>query len=47
MAYERPKLEVVEEYDEDDIFYAPKLPWMTIIACVLVTIGTTLSNPGT
>lgn len=44
MIYESPSLEVVEEFKDQDVFYAPKLPWMTLIACVLVTIGTTLAN---
>jgi hypothetical protein len=44
MLYETPSLEVVETFESAEVFYAPKIPWMTVLACVLVTIGTTLTN---
>jgi len=43
MLFESPSMEVVEAFDEKDAFFAPKVSWMTVAACVLVTIGTTLS----
>ena len=43
MLFESPSMEVVEAFDDQDVFFAPKVPWMTVAACVLVTIGTTLA----
>jgi len=43
MLFESPSMEVVEAFDDQDAFFAPRIPWTTIAACILVTIGTTLS----
>jgi len=43
MMYEAPSLEVVEAFKSEEVFYAPAIPWLTVVACVLVTIGTTLA----
>jgi hypothetical protein len=43
MLFESPSMEVVEAFDEEEAFFAPKFPWMTVAACILVTIGTTLT----
>ena len=45
MIYSSPDLEIMEEFEGDDHFYAPKIPWMTLVACALITIGQTLAKP--
>ena len=45
MIYSSPSLEVVEELEGQETFFAPKIPWLTLVACVLITIGTTLTKP--
>jgi len=44
MIYSSPKLEVVEEFEQDEHFYAPKVAWLTLLACVLITVGQTLTQ---
>jgi hypothetical protein len=44
MLFESPSIEVVETFDDGDVFFAPKVSWMTVLACVLVTVGTTLAT---
>jgi len=41
--FESPSMEVMETFEGEDVFYAPKIPWMTVMACILMTIGTTLA----
>ena len=45
MIYSSPDLEIVEEFEGDDQFYAPKIPWLTLAACILITVGQTLAGP--
>jgi hypothetical protein len=44
MVYTSPKLEVVEEFERGEPFYAPKIAWLSLVACVLITVGQTLSQ---
>ncbi len=44
MTYASPKLEVVEEFDRGDYFVASKVAWLTMVACVLITVGQTLTQ---
>jgi len=44
MLFESPRMEVVEAFDEENAFIAHMVPWTTIAACVLVTIGTCLAT---
>ena len=43
--YASPNLEVKEKFEEVEQFFAPKLPWLTLVACVLITVGQTLAGP--
>jgi hypothetical protein len=45
MAFESPSLEVMETFGDEDVLYAPKVTWMTVGACILVTVGTTIVGP--
>ena len=45
MNYASPNLEVKEKFEEVEQFFAPKLPWLTLVACVLITVGQTLAGP--
>ena len=44
MKYSSPKLEVVEEFEQGKHLYAAKIGWMTLLACVLITVGQTLTQ---
>ena len=44
MKYSLPKLKIVEEFKGDDSFYVPKIPWLTLLCCVLITVGQTLKQ---
>jgi hypothetical protein len=44
MKYSFPSLKMVEEFKGDGSFYAPKIPWLTLLCCVMITVGQTLKS---
>jgi len=44
MIYSSPKLEVVEEFEQGEHLCFPKIAWLTVLACVLITVGQTLTQ---
>jgi hypothetical protein len=39
MIYASPELEVVEEFEGSDGFYAPQIIFPTLVATIMLTIG--------
>jgi hypothetical protein len=44
MNYSSPKLEMVEKFEQDKNLFAPKIAWLTLVACVLITVGQTMTQ---
>lgn len=42
MMYSAPKMELAEQFEGDEVFYAPTIPWHTLVLVFLITVGDTL-----